>query len=239
MRSKSYTMMFAAAVTLVCSVLLASAATLLKDRQQLNIELNRKYNILRAMRLVEPGRKYNKQELLNLFDRQVSSFVVDTAGNKIPNMRAEDVKEGDKHLLPVYVSHKAGEIDAYCIPIQGKGLWSTIKGYLALEKDLNHVKGITFYSHGETPGLGGEIEKEWFTNNFIGKTIFDEQGRLVSITIVKGKLRPDAKGKEHKVDGISGATLTGRGVNNFLKANLQAYEPFFRKVRGAQQNGHV
>ena len=93
--------------------------------------------------------------------------------------------------------------------------------------------GITFYKHGETPGLGGEIEKDWFKNNFKGKKIYSPDGELVSITVVKGKVADLIAEDEayHYVDGISGSTLTGNGLNNFLKQDLETYKPYFDKVK--------
>jgi len=230
--TKAYTLGFAAAITIVCSVLLASAATLLKERQDQNIELDIKCNILTVLGLSET-KQIEPERVFSLYNDNVKSFVVDLQGNLVPDRQAEDINpKEDPDLLPVYTRVDHGKVVAYCIPTQGKALWSTVKGYFALEQDLNTVKGITFYSHGETPGLGGEIEKDWFTNGFKGKTIRDDQGQVVSIKIVKGKLRPDEKNREHKVDGISGATLTGKGVTAFLKVTLEKYEPYFEKVRG-------
>ncbi len=97
------------------------------------------------------------------------------------------------------------------------------------------VKGITFYKHKETPGLGAEVDKDWFKNNFIGKKLTDKNGELVSIEVVKGyvsKTDPDAL---HKVDGISGATITGTGLTTFLKSDLEKYEPYFARVRRINQ----
>ncbi len=237
MYSKGYILRFAASVTIVCSVLLASAATLLKPRQEANVEHDIKMNILKAVKLINPNEKHDKMAMLKLFDEKMTSIVVDTVGKVIPGLKAEDVNpEEEPDHLPIYLLKEGGKVIAYCIPIEGHGLWSTIKGYLALESDLNTVRGITFYSHGETPGLGGEISKEWFQENFVGKKILNETGDLVSITIVKGKLRPDAKSKEHKVDGISGASLTGKGVTNFLGENLKRYNPYFSKQRNQARN---
>jgi Na+-transporting NADH:ubiquinone oxidoreductase subunit C len=229
--TKAYTLGFAAAVTMVCSILLASAATLLKDKQTQNVELDIKYNILSVLGLVH-SHDMGPDELFKLYDEKVKSFVVDLQGNQVSDAKAEDIDPRKQpNLLPVFAKQEGAEITAYCLPTQGKALWSTVKGYIALEKDLNTVKGITFYSHGETPGLGGEIEKEWFTEMFKGKKILNAQGDIVSIEVVKGKLRPDEKDLEHKVDGISGATLTGNGLNQFIKATLEKYEPYFNSVR--------
>ena len=136
----------------------------------------------------------------------------------------------NNEYLPAY---KSSNPETFIIPISGKGLWSTLYGYLALEKDLNTVKGLTFYKHGETPGLGGEVEKKWFQNNFVGKTIFDQTGQLVSVKVVKGKANDVLSGEalNHGVDGISGATITSRGVSDFLKRDLLRYEPYMKNNR--------
>jgi len=230
--TKAYTLGFAAAVTMVCSVLLASAATLLKDRQDQNVQMDIKTNILTVLDLV--GDKEITPELVfTLFEENVDSYVVDNEGKRVNNRKAEDIDtKKEPNMLPVFVRMEGDSTVAYCIPTQGKALWSTVKGYIALEQDLNTVKGITFYSHAETPGLGGEIDKSWFTDAFKGKTILDENGAVVSITIVKGKMQSGEKNPEHKVDGISGATLTSNGLNAFIKRTLEKYEPYFKTVRG-------
>lgn len=229
--TKAYTLGFAAAVTMVCSILLASAATMLKEKQDQNVELDIKYNILSVLGLVH-SHDMQAAELFQLYDEKVNAFVIDLEGQPVEGVNAADIDpKKQPGLLPVFARQEGDHIIAYCLPTQGKALWSTVKGYIALEEDLNTVKGITFYSHGETPGLGGEIEKEWFTDSFKGKKILNEEGDIVSVKVVKGKLRPDEKDIEHKVDGISGATLTGKGLNQFIKATLEKYEPYFNKTR--------
>jgi Na+-transporting NADH:ubiquinone oxidoreductase subunit C len=228
----SYVFFFAAVITITCSILLSAAANLLKDRQQENIALDIQKNILASAELGSPEMK--RQEVLDLYDKDISSKVVNLEGDVVPGKKVKDLDpKKDVNLLPVYYAQENGEIIAYIIPVSGKGLWSTIYGYLAFEKDLNTIKGITFYKHGETPGLGGEIEKSWFTNNFKGKKIFSPEGKLVSITVVKGKVQELIPEDEayHYVDGISGSTLTGKGLTNFLKNDLQAYKPYFEKVK--------
>ncbi|PIZ62526.1 MAG: NADH:ubiquinone reductase (Na(+)-transporting) subunit C [Candidatus Marinimicrobia bacterium CG_4_10_14_0_2_um_filter_48_9] len=235
--SNGYILRFAATVTIICSILLASAATLLKPAQEENIQTDIKKNILRAVQLIEPDQKYAKKDILDMFAKRMSSVVVDPAGTVIPNLTADEVNADETDRLPIYLLKDAnGAVTAYCFPISGKGLWSTVKGYLALDSDLNTVRGITFYSHGETPGLGGEISKDWFIENFVGKKILDTNGSLVGITIEKGKLRADTKGKEHKVDGISGATLTGKGINEFLMGDLERFNPYFTILRNKVHN---
>ena len=134
-------------------------------------------------------------------------------------------------LLHVWQPH--GAVEAYVIPIEGYGLWDIIKGYVALEADLNTIKGITFYEHKETPGLGARIVEDRFREQYKGKTILTEQGDLTSVTIVRGVATDQYKEPQlnHYVDGISGATLTCKGVNHFLQATLTAYEPFLATLR--------
>lgn len=238
MYSNAYILRFAAIITIVCGVLLASAATLLKPMQQENIQTDIKKNILKAVSLLEAEKAYTKTEILDLFDERMTSIVVNRLGEVLEGLKAEDVNPAEEpDHLPIYLlKDKSDDVIAYCIPIEGKGLWSTIHGYLALEADLNTVRGVTFYDHGETPGLGGEISQQWFQDNFTGKKILDSSGNLVSITVAKGQVRNDAKGQEHLVDGISGATLTGNGINQFLQADLERYNPYFDKLRNQDQN---
>ena len=232
MHKNSYVFFFAAVVTITCSILLAAAANLLRDRQQENIALDIRKNILASAEL--GSEEMTRQEVLGLYDKYIRSKVINLQGEEITDKTVEQLDpKKDLTLLPLYYAEEDGKVMAYIIPISGKGLWSTIYGYLALEKDLNTVKGITFYKHGETPGLGGEIEKDWFTGNFKGKKINSPEGDLLSITIIKGKVQdliPDQEAY-HYVDGISGSTLTGKGLNNFLKKDLETYKPFFDKVR--------
>jgi Na+-transporting NADH:ubiquinone oxidoreductase subunit C len=223
-------------VTIICSVLLAGAATLLKPRQDENKLLDKKKNILLSVG-IEPanGVSFTRSEINETYDRKIKELVIDSDGNIVEGKKPSDLDpRKDTGLLPIYESVEGEQISAYVLPVSGKGLWSTIYGYLALSADGITVKGITFYSHGETPGLGGEIEKEWFTNNFIGKKITDENGNLVSIEVVKGKVDPNSDNAIHEVDGISGATLTGRGVSIFLKKDLQTYEPFLRTIMNSK-----
>lgn len=221
MRSNRYTLTFMAILTVVLGFLLSYSATSLKSRQQRNIEIDMKKNILRSVHIPEnhatvltPG------EIETLFQDMIKTIHVDENGNEISS--------GGK---TVYVKIVEGKPQGYSIPISGKGLWSTIYGYMAIEPDGQTVKGVTFYKHGETPGLGGEVEKDWFTYNFVGKRIISETGELVGVQVNKGNVAPDDSEGYHKVDGISGATMTGKGVSKFILQNLKEYEMFFSKIR--------
>lgn len=237
MHSNFQTFRFAIIVTLVCSLLLASAATFLKPLQEENVSLDIKKNILKAAGITSPEEVKSREEILQLYSENIQENVIDESGNAIDGVSPNDIDPKDtKGMLAIYKWINGDQVNAYIIPISGKGLWSTLYGYLAIEPDGKTIKGITFYQHGETPGLGGEVEKQWFTDNFIGKQFINKKGDLVSVTIVRGKVKDKVPEDEyyHNVDGISGATLTGRGVNKFLKADLLSYEPFFKKLRTAK-----
>lgn len=144
------------------------------------------------------------------------------------------LEEYDPGYKILFIYKPGGTVTAYVVPVEGYGLWDIIKGYVALKPDLKTVTGVSFYEHKETPGLGARITEDWFLENFIGKTILNDQGELVSIKVAKGKVEaviPEDK-QEHWVDGISGATLTGDGINQFLKEDLAFYEPYFKTIRG-------
>jgi len=233
-QSNSYTLIFTGIVTVILGFLLSIAATSLKEQQELNVAIDIKRNILRSLEFQESQDELWTTEIIQtLFDSNIVSFVIDATGKIVDGMNVEDINtKSNSMLAPVYCKKGEGkEIEGYAIPISGKGLWSTLYGYFALEADGMTVKGIKFYKHGETPGLGGEVDKEWFTQNFIGKRIVDEEGNLVGIQVVRGKVDESSKNAYHQVDGISGATMTSRGLNNFLMNDLQKYEPFFKRIR--------
>jgi len=250
--SNVYTIFFALLVAALFSLLLSVISESLDEKQRLQLEADIKYNILIATGLRECP--LNQREAMEhrtqkecvdtqcCFDQYIESLVVDHRGNLLEKEKVEKPPfrislEKQKKLspeerkLPVFKRVENGKVMAYCVPVVGKGLWSTIYGYIALKPDMNTVHGIAFYKQGETPGLGAEIQSRWFQESFKGKKIRDENGDLVSIEVVKGKLQPGTKNREHKVDGISGATLTGNGVTELLETSLEIYEPYFQKVR--------
>jgi len=230
-QSNTYTLLFTTVVTIILGFLLSVAATSLKERQDLNVAIDIKKNILRSLDFSESDAEpWTQETVQDIFKRNIDSFVIDDKGNKIPDLSVDNISQANQ--FPVYCNHvPEGGIDGYSIPISGKGLWSTLFGYIALESDGKTVKGITFYKHLETPGLGGEIEKEWFTSNFVGKRIVDENGKLVGVQVIKGKVDNSSSEAYHQVDGISGATMTSKGLNAFLLSDLKKYEPFFQRIR--------
>lgn len=235
MKGNRYTFLFAAIVCGVCSIFLSAISEGLKARQNLNAELEVKKNILKAVHLEESlPPKIKPEEVLEIYQTKIEELVIDAQGNVIEGRKPADIKEEEKNIYPLYIYKEGGEPLAYAFPIVGQGLWSTLYGYLALEKDAVTVRGITFYKHGETPGLGGEIEKDWFQKNFQGKTIWSIKNKeLTPIKVVKGKaadLFKDDKLK-YNVDGITAATLTGNGVTDLLDKWIKIYDAFFSKVR--------
>jgi len=237
--SNFYTFRFIGTITIVASLLLSLAATQLKDRQEFNIEVDKKKNILKCIGL--DVSVLSAIEIQSEYKKRIKDIVLLPSGEKSEGISSDDLiitenkstgqmkyYADNSEYLPAYL---ASDPEAFIIPISGKGLWSTLYGYLALENDLNTVKGITFYKHGETPGLGGEVEKEWFQGNFVGKKIYNDLGDLVSIKVVKGKAREVLSGNalNHSVDGISGATVTSRGVTTFLKDCLMRYQSYIER----------
>ena len=224
MRSNFYVLSFMAGITIILGFLLSFTAASLKDKQDFNIEIDIKKNILSSLNIpADQSEILSQSDIQKLYDKEITTLKIDNNG-----MKADD------GALSVYIAMDGVKPTGYSIPISGKGLWSTIYGYIALEPDGKTVKGITFYKHGETPGLGGELEKEWFTSNYKGKHIYNDDGELISIEIVKGQVNPNNINAIHQVDGISGSTLTGRGMNNFIANDLNTYKPFLERVKAGE-----
>ena len=227
MRNNSYTLIFTSCVTIVLGIIIATTADNLRERQEINEELDIKKNILYALGYKQNiDNPWTNKIVESLYNNSINEIYLDRKGTVYK--KQEDI---EKNPLKIYQRMDNGLITGYAIPIEGKGLWGTMYGYFAIEPDAVTVKGITFYRHKETPGLGGEVDKEWFKNNFIGKRLVDNDGKLVSIEVIKGFVSDKDPEAYRKVDGISGATITGKGVTTFLKKDLNKYEPYFKKIR--------
>ena len=195
--------------------------------------MEQKKNILSTVIILEEGVDINA-----LYSKRVKAFVVDFQGNvkegmqpKDVNLAAEYKKAQDQRLLPVYEFRNetdSTKTDYVVLPVYGYGLWNNIWGFVALKSDLNTVQGVKFQHAGETPGLGARIETdEDVQDRYKGKTIY-ENGKLVSVTMMKGEGK-DYSSNSHQVDGLSGATLTAKGVNNMLQDYFVAYENYMKK----------
>ena len=232
MHSNSYTIIFTSVVTIILGGFLSIAAGTLKEIQELNVENDSKKNILSSLGYKPIGEEsWSSDDITKIFEDNIDAYVLNTKGTRMDIDPSNINTETDKENFPIYVDKKNGIVNGYAIPISGKGLWSTLYGYFAVEPDGITAKGITFYAHKETPGLGGEVDKPWFQNNFIGKRFVDEEGNLVGVKVMKGKANPESP---YEVDGISGATITSKGLESFLINDLEKYEPFFRKVRNGE-----
>jgi len=232
-QSNSYIVIYAAVLTIVCGGLLALAAEGLKEKQQYNIDMEQKKNILSTVITLDEGADINA-----VYSKKVKAFVVDFEGNVKDGMEPKDVnlaveykKAPADRLLPVYEFKSESDpnkTEYVVLPVFGYGLWNNIWGFVALKADLNTIQGVKFQHAGETPGLGARIESDQdVQDRYKGKTIFDES-KLVSVSMMKGEGFEYAD-KPHQVDGMSGATLTGKGVNNMLKDYFASYENYMKK----------
>jgi Na+-transporting NADH:ubiquinone oxidoreductase subunit C len=236
-----YVLFFAAAISVVCSLAIAGTAMGLRPLQQKNIDIDKKKNVLAAAGMVVV-----KEKVLKTFAAQVKARVIDLKSGAISDVSiaslsdaqlAADIyrlSDAQANLRPLYIVGGGAE-QVTIIPIAGKGLWSTVYGFLALRGDHRTVKGISFYKHGETPGLGAECEKEWFTSNFIGKTLSSPDGKPV-FGVAKGKASAATctryGGVDHCVDGISGATITSNGITELVNRAMRDYSGFFAAQKG-------
>ena len=214
---------FALIMCLVCSSLLTSAAVGLKSRQQANQLADKQKNILQALDLIDSNQKYSVDTIKSVFDKSVKEVFISKTG-QILNSKSDD-------SMQLYVV--GDNIDKYAIPFKAYGLWSWVKGYIAFDGDGKTVIGFTVYEHAETPGLGGECEKPWFKNQFKNKSIVNADGEFVSVGIAKGKIVDYVEPDQYvnNVDGMSGATITSKGIEKYLKEILASYEPFARNLR--------
>jgi len=233
-QSNLYIVLYAAALTVVCGGLLALASEGLKEKQQANIELEQKKNILSTVMDLPKGANIEE-----LYAKKVKSFVVDAQGKVIEGVQAKDVvvlaeykKPADQRKLPVYEFRNESnpeKIDFVVLPVFGFGLWDNIWGFVALQADLNTIQGVSYQHKGETPGLGARIDSKEIQERYKGKSIYDNNN-LVSVVMMKGE-GVDYSNDKHKVDGMSGATLTAKGVNNMLAQYLSLYENYLKSIK--------
>jgi len=239
-RDQLKTVGFAAAVCLVCSILLACLSWGLKDRQQMNRDNDIKKKVASVFGLDvvdEKGRlSVSQDELDAIFEETISGIVLGNTGEiqegrSVSELSGEEMNDRDpltglKALYPLYVYEGGdGAQKRYAIHVSGKGLWSTVKGYVALESDLNTIAGVVIYEHAETPGLGGEVEKKFFLDRFKGKKWL-AGGEVQRLRITK----PGEANGPHAVDGITAATMTCRGVEAFLTEDFMVYNRYFEKA---------
>ena len=230
-------LIFATIVCVTCSLILSAASSVLRNRQEQNVEVDRRINVLQAFG--EPVKDNNGKKIVTAdevnrtFDKHIEEIILDAQTGEVLDATASAAvtpeEKTKKTKLPLYRWRENGKVTRYAIPISGPGLWGKIYGYLALDKDLATVLGATFYKHIETPGLGAECSRPWFQNNFKGLVLW-KNGKLQDFKVVKGKA---PEGSKTQVDGISGATITGNGITSFVNEDMHLYNIYFSKVRGS------
>ena len=243
-QSNTYIIVFSAVLTIILGGLLSLANQGLKPMQQKSVELDTKKKILSAVTDLK-GKKGN--EVLELYGETIESIVVDLEGvvvekdEKGADIIAENVdvaknfkKAPEERLYPVFKYHKEGNkeaVEAYIFPVYGRGLWGPIWGFIALETDLNTIKGTSFDHKTETPGLGARITTAEISNRYHGKRLFDDGGNLISIMMLKGENNASSALDDHHIDGMSGATLTANGVNEMLESYFEYYKSYIENTK--------
>ncbi|UTW04850.1 Na(+)-translocating NADH-quinone reductase subunit C [Amphritea atlantica] len=248
------TITVAVLLCVVCSVVVSASAVLLKPKQVANKNLDRQTNILAAAGIATAG-----QDIPALFDQLIEKRFVDLRSGQYTEVddparydARKAAKESDTgvalergvdiasikyqaKVMPVYLVKKQGGegFDKLILPVHGYGLWSTLYGFLALEADLNTVVGFGFYSHAETPGLGGEVDNPNWKALWPGKQVYPAGSMVPALGLVKGNVNPASASAKHQVDGLAGATLTSNGVSNLVKFWMgeNGYAPFLSNLK--------
>jgi Na+-transporting NADH:ubiquinone oxidoreductase subunit C len=238
--SNGYTFGFAAALVVIVGTILALLATGLKDKQDQNVVVKKKIDILSAMLTQAEMESISRENADSEFENYVNlneAVVLNETGQVMEGVSAFEAnirKEyKDKTLAnknrsyPLFIGQKDGK-PLYIIPIVGKGLWGPIWGYICMNEDMQTIQGASFGHQGETPGLGAEITQPFFVNSWIGEKISDEDGEFLKFEIVK-----DGSGvnEEQKVDGITGGTITSKGVEEMANRCLAVYAKYFKSKK--------
>ncbi|EQC52270.1 Na(+)-translocating NADH-quinone reductase subunit C [Bacteriovorax sp. DB6_IX] len=252
--STAKTLIVATLLCVVCSVIVSWSAVSLKPQQVKNKKLDVKKNLLLTAGLVSGN--VNEEEINKAF-KSIETKVVDLATGEYADINPEsyDARKaaktpGKNHIIPakddvgkikrraklekVYFVKENGETKMLVLPVVGKGLWSTMYGFLVLEPNTVDVKGLGFYEHGETPGLGGEVDNPNWKKLWEGKKAFDANWNP-ALKVIKGQA---PAGSEHEIDGLSGATLTANGVTGMVQYWLgqDGFGPFLAKWRAGGSN---
>jgi Na+-transporting NADH:ubiquinone oxidoreductase subunit C len=249
----SYIVGFAVLICLVCALFVAGSAVGLKDRQDANILLDRQKKVLTVAGLMEDGERLTREEITLAFEASIQQKVIDLktgelrpeidgasfdqqAAAKDPETSYPAPENPSKvRRLPndalVFDVVEDGELKTLILPIEGYGLWGTLYGYIALAPDARTIVGITFYSHKETPGLGGEVDNPRWKALWPGRLAFNDRGKPV-IAVIKG-VAGSVEDDPYNVDGLSGATITSRGVTALVRFWLgdDGFGPYLTSYR--------
>ena len=227
---------------IACAVIVSVTAVSVRPEQNLNIENEKKLKILAAAGIVtnEVDKEFSKIE--TFYIDFVSNQLIQIEGNYdhikasasaesssiIPKKQDIAILKRRENVAPIYVWYSEEEqIQKVVLPIRGYGLWGTLYGYISLDADLNTVKGIEYYDHKETPGLGGEVDSPAWKADWNGKKVYNSSGEVI-LYVTKGPSSED-----YEIDGISGATLTSNGVTNMIRYWLgeNGYGPVLQQLR--------
>lgn len=222
-----YTIIYIVVLVVLVGTALAFTAITLKPRQQANADADKMRQILASVNIYP-----EKDRIIEDYNKYITdSYIVDSEGNRVDNgieafsvnVAAESKTDAAERLLPVYVCTLGDGSQKYILPMYGAGLWGPIWGYMSVDTDGSTVYGTYFAHQGETPGLGAEIEKPAFSSRFDGKHLIKD-GRFMPIAVVKAGMAP--QGGEDYVDGVSGGTITSKGVSNMIDDCLSPYSKF-------------
>jgi Na+-transporting NADH:ubiquinone oxidoreductase subunit C len=251
--SNAYIIGFATAVCLVCSIVVSTAAVALRDRQARNKVLDRQTKVLVVAGVLEEGESVSADEIETLFEDNIETRVVDLATGEYDDsvdaatydQRKASKDPATSSVAPannagitrvpnkalVYRRIENEKVQSLILPIEGKGLWSTLYGFIALAPDTTTIRGITFYEHGETPGLGGEVDNPSWKALWVGRKAYDDSWQP-AIEVMKGTAGTPSE-DPYRVDGLSGSTLTSRGVTNLVRFWLseRGFDPYLERVR--------
>tara|TARA_B100000900_G_scaffold412864_1_gene435524 strand:+ start:1987 stop:2715 length:729 start_codon:yes stop_codon:yes gene_type:complete len=228
---------------IACAVVVSVTAVSVRPEQNLNVENEKKLKILAAAGITTDEVEKEFSKIKTLYVDFKSNQLVEVTENYdhikassnvaqsslVPKEQDIAILKRRENVAPIYVWYsEQNQIQKIVLPIRGYGLWGTLYGYLSLDADLNTVKGIEYYDHKETPGLGGEVDNPVWKSDWNGKKVYDSSGNVI-LYVTKG---PSTE--EYEIDGISGATLTSNGVSNMIKYWLgeNGYGPVLEMLRG-------
>lgn len=243
--SKAYLIVYTLLITIISGSLLGIASKGLESYKVANEKLELQKSIVNTfMKLPE-----SSQEIVDIYNKRVKNYVVNAQGTKVEGMSASKVNVGEEYSskretprrrnLPVYEIYGEdgkGEVLYYVFPLYGFGLWDVIWGYIALDaKDFNTIKGVVLAQKGETPGLGARISDKEIHDRYTGKKIYNAKGQLQRVVMQRGEHQGKSiehyKAQDHQIDGMSGATITGNGVNAMFKEYLKLYDGFIQQTK--------
>lgn len=224
MSAKLKTVLFIVVLCVVCSLILTFGATALKPFKTRNALLDRQTGVLRAAHLLPTG-KAKPALIQELYAGRIGEYFLDVTGQ----LTTTPATDSALQLFVVY-SADGRTVEQVVLPFNVKGMWGDIAGYLALNAGLDTVNGFTVHDQNETVGLGAEIAADWFQDQWRGKKLFSADGTLRGVSITKGPADISQPGREHTVDGISGATATGKALSQGLLNKLESELPKLRQV---------